>query len=49
MSKYKVVYSHIYEKFVVKRYTCLGWVSLEEFEKKEDAIAFAKRLSGKRA
>lgn len=49
MANYKVVYSHLYEKFVVKRNTCLGWVSLEEFEHKEDAIAFMNRLKSKRA
>ncbi len=32
MSKLKVVYSHLYERYVVKQHTVLGWVSLEEFK-----------------
>lgn len=49
MSKLKVVYSRYYEKFVVKQQTVLGWVALEEFVKKEDAIACMNRLKSKRA
>jgi hypothetical protein len=49
MAKYKVVYSKLYEKYVLKRNTVLGWVSLEEFRKKDDAIACMNRLRGKRA
>ena len=49
MAKYKVVYSKLYEKYVVKRNTAVGWVSLEEFREKDDAIACMNRLRGKRA
>lgn len=49
MAKYKVVYSRLYEKYVVKRNTAVGWVSLEEYKNKEDAIALVNRLRGKGA
>lgn len=49
MAKYKVIYSKLYEEYVVKQNTILGWVSLEEFREKDDAIAFMNRLRGKRA
>ena len=47
MAKYKVVYSRLYEKYVVKQNTAVGWVSLEEFISKDDAIACMNRLRGK--
>jgi len=49
MAKYKVVYSRLYEKYVVKQNTAVGWVSLEEFMSKDDAIACMNRLRGKSA
>ena len=49
MTKYKVVYSRLYEKYVVKQNAAVGWVSLEEFREKDDAIACMNRLKGKSA
>ena len=47
MGKYKVVYSKLHDKFVVNRNTVVGWVSLEEFKNKADAIACMNRLRDK--
>jgi hypothetical protein len=48
MAKFKVVYARLYDKYVVKRNTVVGWVSLEEFENKDDAIACVNHLRGQR-
>lgn len=40
---YKISFSKTYEKWVVKVFRPLiGWVALEEFEKRENAIKWAK-------
>lgn len=49
MAKYKVVYSKLYNKYVVRKKTVLGWVSLEEFVNPDDANACMNRLKSKRA
>ena len=49
MAQYKYRYSTLYEKWQVLRRTVVGWVCLEEFREKEDAIACMNRLKSKRA
>ena len=41
---YKVVYSSLYDKWQVKRKTVVGWVVLEEFREKDDAVSCMNRL-----
>lgn len=48
MAKYVVRYSKLYKKWQVLRKTFLGVVVLEEFERKDDALACAERLVKKR-
>ena len=49
MAQFKIRYSTLYEKWQVLRKTVVGWVCLEEFREKEDALVCAERLAKRKS